>query len=477
MELRDYIHIIRKRWVFLAFLALIGLGAAAIASLLATPRYEARTLSFVSVRSGDGQDLNNSLQQGVLYTQNIVRSFAEAVNSPAVLDPVIADADLQLHETASDLGKDVRAKIGLETVNITIAVTRDDPVEAANIANAVTASFRAQASELTRPAPDQRSPVLVTTVTPAAVPDAPVSPRTKLNLAAGLLAGLALGIGCTLLQEVLDTRIRGVRQVRDITQAPVLGEIAYDEVTPKRPLFVQSEPTSPRSEAFRSLRTNLQFLDVEGGPRAFVVTSSIPGEGKTTTAANLAVAMSQSGLRTLVVDADLRDPSLANIFGIEGAVGLTDVLIGNVALEDATQTWGVDGLIILPAGRIPPNPSELLGSKAMLDLLRSLEQTYDAVLIDTPPLLPVTDAALLSAQVRGALVVIAAGRTHTGELQSAIESLKNVGAHVAGLVITMLPAKAMGYANYGYRSSGPTDNRLIQLRTPQHRLSPDRPLA
>ena len=348
-------------------------------------------------------------------------------------------------------------------------------MKAANIANAVTASFRAKASELTRPAPDQRSPVLVTTVTPAVVPEAPVWPRTKLNLASGLVAGLALGLGFSLLQEMLDTRIWKVRQIRFITQAPILGEIAYDQLTPQRPLFVQSEPTSPRSEAFRSLRTNLQFLDVEGGPRAFAVTSAIPGEGKTTTTANLAVAMAQFGLRTLVIDADLRDPTLSTVFGIEGAVGLTDVLIGNVALGDALQTLGIENLTILPAGRIPPNPSELLGSKVMLDLLRSLEQNYDAVLIDTPPLLPVTDAALLSAQVRGAIVIIAAGRTRTGQLQGAIESLNKVGARVAGLVFTMLPAKDMAYGGYGYGSPDLVDSQRAGYVLPRHRLSQGQP--
>ena len=450
MELRDYIRILRKRWLLIAVLALAGVAGAALASILMTPKYEARTLSFVSVQNGG---TISEFAAGTTYAQNIIRSFTEAVPSPKVLDEVVNDPDLGLDETASELAESVQATAVLNTVNIEIVVTRPDPVEAANIANAVTASFRKQAAELTRPAEDAPSPVQVTILAPAEVPPGPVSPNVPLNLALGLLVGLALGLGIAILIEVLDTRIRGERHIREITDAPILGAITFDKNAPKRPLIVQAEPSSPRAEAFRSLRTNLQFLDVEGGPRSFVVTSSVAAEGKSTTTANLAIVMAQSGIRVLVIDADMRSPSIASIYGIEGAVGLSDVLIGRVKLPDAIQPWGMKTLSILPAGATPPNPSELLGSRAMVALLRAVEKEFDAVLIDAPPLLPVTDSALLAKHVRGAIVVVASGRTHRGQLHGAIESLRNIGAHVAGLVVTMLPTKgpdAYGYGRYGY---------------------------
>jgi len=334
---------------------------------------------------------------------------------------------------------------------------RADPAEAANIANAVTASFRKQASELTKPAEGEQSPVQVTILTPADVPNEPVSPNVRLNLVLGLLLGLALGLAVALLIEVFDTRIRTETHVRQLSDAPILGGIAFDKQAPKRPLIVQAEPNSPRAEAFRSLRTNLQFLDVEGGPRSFVVTSSVEAEGKSTTTANLAIVLAQSGARVLVIDGDLRSPSVADLFGIEGGVGLSDVLIGRVRLQDAVQVWGLKNLALLPAGTVPPNPSELLGSQAMVSLLRHVEKEFDVVLIDGPPLLPVTDSAILAKQVRGALVVVAAGRTHRGQLGGALDSLGHVGAHVGGLVLTMLPTKgpdAYGYGRYGYGAYG-----------------------
>lgn len=454
MELRDYIRVFRKRWILIVAFTLAGVAVASLVSLLTTPKYQAKTLSFVSVQNGGTV---TEFAQGTTFAQNIIRSYIDAISSPRVLDEVVADTDLGLELTATELARDVQAAAVLNTVNIEITVTRADPIEAANIANAVTASFRKQASELTRPAADEQSPVVVTILTPAETPTEPVSPNTRLNLVLGVLVGLALGLAVAILIEVLDTRIRTEHHVRQLSDAPILGGIAFDKLAPKRPLIVQSEPNSPRAEAFRSLRTNLQFLDVEGGPRSFVVTSSVPSEGKSTTTANLAIVMAQSGARVLVIDGDLRSPSVAEMFGIEGGVGLTDVLIGRVKLGDAIQVWGLKNLSILPAGTMPPNPSELLGSQAMVSLLRHVEKEFDVVLIDAPPLLPVTDSALLSKHVRGALVVVAAGRTHRGQLAGSVESLHNVGSHVAGIVLTMLPTKgpdAYGYGRYGYGSYG-----------------------
>ncbi|MFW8745217.1 CpsD/CapB family tyrosine-protein kinase, partial [Mesorhizobium japonicum] len=223
----------------------------------------------------------------------------------------------------------------------------------------------------------------------------------------------------------------------------------------RRPLIVHDDPNSARAEAFRSLRTNLQFLDVEGGPRSFVIASAIPEEGKTTTAANLAIAIAQSGARVAVVDADLRRPRLAGYLGLEGAVGLSDVLIGRVPLTDALQPWGNVPLMVLPAGTRPPNPSELLGSRAMELLLQVLEREFDTVLIDVPPLLPVTDGALLAKQTRGALLLVAAGRVRRDELAGAIRALENVDAHLSGLILTMLPVKGPdAYGRYGYGRYG-----------------------
>jgi capsular exopolysaccharide synthesis family protein len=286
----------------------------------------------------------------------------------------------------------------------------------------------------------------------ATIPTSAVSPNIPLNLALGALVGLALGLGVAVLREVLDTRIRNQRDVELISDVPILGGIAFDIKAAERPLIVQVDPRSPRAESFRTLRTNLQFVEIEGA-RSFVVTSSVEREGKSTTAVNLAIAMADAGMRVLLVDADLRRPKAAQYLDLEGAVGLTDVLIGRATLADTVQRWGRNGLHVLPAGMVPPNPSELLGSQAMKRLIAAVEGEFDTVIFDSPPLLPVTDAAILSKRVGATIMVVAAGYTRKNQLAGAITALQNVDVQVSGLVLTMLPVKgpdAYGYGHYGY---------------------------
>jgi capsular exopolysaccharide synthesis family protein len=444
MELSDYIRFLRKRWIVVFIFTLVGLSAGAIATLVTTPQYQASTLVFVSVQSSGGV---GELAQGNAFVQQQVKSYAEAANTPRVLDSVIDDLDLD--ETAGQLAETITASAPLDTVNIEITATRPDPEEAAEIANAVTASFRQVIADINQPANGDPSPITIAILRPATVPDAPISPSLGLNLLIGGLVGLILGLATAVVLELLDTRIHGERDVRELTQAPILAGIVYDRTAESRPLVIHSEPNSPRAEAFRALRTNLQFLDLEGKPQCFVITSSVDQEGKTTTTANLAIAISDSGARVLVIDADLRRPTLADHLGIEGGVGLSDVLIGRVPLESAVQGWGRNGLVVLPSGPTPPNPSELLGSQAMVDLLRTVEQHFDTVLLDAPPLLPVTDAAVLSKQTRGALLVVAAGRTKRPELTRSLATLENVGARVGGIIMTMVPAKGPDAYTYG----------------------------
>jgi succinoglycan biosynthesis transport protein ExoP len=453
VELSDYFRILRKRWITITAITLVGLATAAAATILTTPKYEASTLVYVQVQSSGSV---GDLAQGSTFIRSQVKSFAEVVGTPRVLDAAITS--LAIDESAAELARSIVATAPADTVNITIAVTRDSPSEAADIANAVTSSFRQVVQEITASGDlAQSSQVSVSVLRDATQPSSPISPNTAMNLAIGLLAGLLLGFGTAILREVLDTRIRGERDVRAITESPIIGGISFDPNAVQKPLIVQDDPHSVRAEAFRTLRTNLQFLDVESGSKSFVVTSSIPSEGKTTTSANLAIALADSGARVLLIDADLRRPKIASYMGIEGAVGLTDVLISRAQLEDVLQPWGRGNMMVLPAGSIPPNPSELLGSRAMASLLRTLESEFDLVIIDLPPLLPVTDAALVSKLTKGALVVVAAGRTHKGELAGAVAALQNVGANVAGIILTMLPTRgpdAYGYGRYGYGGYG-----------------------
>ena len=282
----------------------------------------------------------------------------------------------------------------------------------------------------------------------AQVPDKASSPKILQNLGVGLIVGLLVGLGVAVLRHVLDTRVRNEDDVRAVTASPILGVVAYDQDVPSHPVILRDEPLAAPSEAVRRLRTNLQFIDIADRPKSIVISSSIPSEGKSTIAINLAVSLADTGARVILVDADLRRPSIAEYLGIEGGVGLTTVLIGRAEVEDVVQPLGKTSLDLLPAGQIPPNPSELLGSMAMADLLERLSASYDMVLLDSPPLLPVTDAVVLSNLAGGALVVVGADRIHRPQLQQSLDSLETAGAHVFGIVMNKIASREA--AAYGY---------------------------
>jgi capsular exopolysaccharide synthesis family protein len=447
MELTDYIRILRKNWLIIVVATLLGVGIAAVWSLTRTPMYQAQSTVFVSTQAGSSI---TELQQGSSFTQSRVMTYSNLVTTPIVMNPVIAELGLGM--TASELGARVSASAATGTTLISITVTDADPVQAAEIANALGASLAAAVESIEAietPEGTQASPVRLSRVQDALPPLSPSSPNVPLNLALGGLIGLALGIGVAVLRSVLDTRVRTPRDVEQVTDRPLIGAIAYDPRAKERPLIVHADPLSPRAESFRALRTNLQFLDM-GGRSSFVITSAMPSEGKSTTTINLAIALADAGKRVALIDTDLRKPKVAEYLGIEGGVGLTDVLIGRTRVGDVMLPWGQRSLYVMPAGKIPPNPSELLGSRQMHALLEVLERDFDVVLCDAPPLLPVTDAAILAKATSGAIVVISAGRTSRHQLSSAIDALQTVDANVAGLVMTMVPTRGPDSYAYGY---------------------------
>lgn len=449
MELIDYIRILRKNWLIIVVATLLGIGIAATYSLTRTPQYETQSTVFVSSQSGSTiQDL----QQGNVFTQQRVTTYTNLVSTPIVMNPVIAELDLGI--TAAQLDAQVDASSALNTTLITITVTNPDAILAADIANALASSLTAAVEEIETPNDSDVSPVRLTRVKDALPPLSPSSPNVPLNLALGALVGLAIGIGTAVLRSVLDTRIRSPRDVEQVTDRPMIGAIPFDPKVKERPLIVHADPLSPRAESFRALRTNLQFLDMEGRS-SFVITSSVPSEGKSTTTINLAIALADAGKRVALIDCDLRKPKVAEYLGIEGGAGLTDVLINRARVGDVMLPWGQRSLYVLPAGKVPPNPSELLGSAQMHTLLEVLERDFDVVLCDAPPLLPVTDGAILAKATSGAIVVVASGQTNRHQLDGAMDALQTVGAKVAGLVMTMVPTRgpdayyAYG-AGYGY---------------------------
>lgn len=467
MELRDYLRILHRNWVIMLALTLVGLAAGAGYAYLQAPKYVASTQLYVSVRTEGAA--TGDLVQGTTFARQMVTSYVDVITTALVLEPVIDE--LNLETTVPALASRVAATTPLNTVMIDLTVTDTDPKLAAAIANQTAASFAdAVQDTLEKPSTEGgTSPVTVTVTSPATEPTRPSSPNVPLLIMLGGLLGLAAGVGFAMLRTVLDVRIHTLHDIEQLTDKPMLGGIAYDPEATKRPLIVHADPRSPRAESFRTLRTNLQFLNAGAG-RTFVISSAGPGDGKSTTTANLAIALAETGARVALIDGDLRLPRVADYMGLEGGVGLTNVLIGRVDIADALQKWGTNDLYVLPSGPVPPNPSELLGSAAMDRVLGSLVDYFDYILIDAPPLLLVTDAAVIGKKASGVILAAASGKTKKQELSGAIRTLETAGVELLGIVVTMLPTKgpdSYGYGAYTYGSTHTLDQAQPELSTAQ----------
>lgn len=449
MELTDYLNVLRKYWISVVAAALAGLALGAGYSLLSKPTYTAATSVYLSVQSGNTA---GELNSGSTYAENQVTSYAQIVKTPIVLQPVIDR--LQLGMTAERLAGKVTATVPSSTAIIKVSVVTGEPELTAAIANEIGSQLVVTVQHLSPAASNGTKNVQATIVTPATVPTSWTTPKVTTNLALGLVLGLMLGVGQAVLRDTLDTTVRNEADVAKVTDSSVIGVIGYDEDAAQNPLIVQAGPHSPRAEAYRRLRTNIQFLEVGDRSNTIVVTSSIPDEGKSTTAINIASILAEAGDSVLLIDADLRKPSVAKYLNLEGSVGLTTILIGRAQLADVMQPFGEGKLQVLPAGQIPPNPSELLGSKAMKQLLEEAAQKFDIVIIDSPPLLPVTDSAILTRITGGALVVVGSGTVTRPQLRGALDSIEDVDGKVLGLVLNKLHVEDAGYYRYHYYKQG-----------------------
>ena len=444
MELRDYIRVLLKHWLSIVLISVVGLAGAAAFTFTQPRLYTAQAQSFVAL---SGTDLGG-IAGGATYTEQRLASYVELASTPDVLRPVIDELGLE------SLGE-VSASNPTGTVLLNIVVTNPDPIDAAEIANAVSRQMSVviSAVETTAgvPGPDGAPiSVKVTLVDPAEPPTSPSSPRTTVNLLLGLLIGLAAGVGVAFLRESLDTRVHTPDELVDLTGSAPLGLIGFDPDASSDPLVAQN-PRASRSEAFRTIRTNLQYVDVDNPPKVIVITSALPLDGKSTTAINLAITFAQAGKKTVVVETDLRRPKASAYLGVESAVGLTDVLAGQIPLAEALVQWNRGQLTLLPAGHVPPNPSELLGSQQMQEVLEALREQFDVVVIDTTPLLPVTDGAVVAKAGDGAILVVRFNRTTREQLAIAMESLRQVDARLLGTVLNFVPTRKRGY---GYRYGG-----------------------
>jgi capsular exopolysaccharide synthesis family protein len=424
-----------------------------------TPTYQSTVRMFVSTpQSSDGTAYQNGL-----FSQQRVVSYATLIVGEQVAGQVVEDLGLDL--TAKQLQRKLTSRVVPETVLFELTATDPDPARAKAIADATGAAFTKLVADLESPARGTPAPIKVTVVDAADVPTEPSSPQPFRTIPLSAALGLLAGIGLAVLRDTFDVTVKDVDRLSERLGAPMLGLVGYDSDARKAPLPVEAKPQSSHAEAFRQLRTNLQFVDIDQNTKTFLITSSLPGEGKTRTASNLALVIAQAGQRVVLVEADLRRPRVNNYLGLVDDVGVTTVLLGQVSLREALQPYGDLPLQMLSSGRQPPNPSELLSSDRMSRLLAELRELADVIILDAPPLLPVTDAAVLARQADGAILVVRYGKTTYDQVDRSAESLRLVGARLLGTIVNMAPARGSDAYAYSYTYSYAPLNERPKLAT------------
>ena len=446
MTLLDFVRMTRHNaWLLLASVVL-GLVAAAGYSLTQPTLYG--SVSTGIVVAGNSNSISDATA-GMVLAEQKAAAYTILTGTRQVTQDV-ADG------LRSKYGKDVPFSLSpgvtggsvLFTVTA-IAPTPSEAKDAADLGLTATADAAARLESLTTTGTPGQSVVKLQPYISAAESPNPVSPNWKANLPIGAIAGLVIGYGIAFIRRSIDGRVRTQSEVEELTGAGVIGVIPKVAELEQQRVEEGQVSLGEASEAFRHLRTNLRYVNVDSPPKCIVVTSANASEGKSTVAANLARVLAESGQITLLVDADLRRPSQHRTFDLDGSVGLTQVLAGDVSIDDAIQNSELPNLKILSAGRIPPNPSELVGSQRMHNLLVALSENR-TVIVDAPPLLPVTDGGLLTAAADGAILVMATGRTYKEQLRVCARILKQVNGRLLGSVMNLAPLRGIGAVVYGY---------------------------
>lgn len=441
MTVLDFLRLTGRHWKTLAIGVIVGIIAAFGYTQIQPHVFEASSSGYVIAGSSVDAGFPISGSEASIAKAN---SYLPLINSGPVREKIAANPELGLAEGETLQGR-LTATVAPNSELIQVTASAPTPEDAVALANGALQAMADVITDIETQIGGGVSNVSVVPLEDALQPTSPVTPNLRNNLLIGGGIGIVLAYVFVFLRKALDVKVRTSKDLAAATRAGALGRI------PKSPQLMgknrgTNDADAIAAESFRRLRTNLRFASVDEEIRSMVITSSNAGEGKSTIATSLAQVLAQSNTPTILIDADLRRPTVATVLGIDGKVGLSEVLSGQISLEDALVASKIPGLYVLPSGRIPPNPSEMLGSEAMKSIINLLSTDY-IVVIDAPPLLPVTDAAVLSTRVDGVVLVATAGRTRREDVSAARDMIDQVNGRLLGTVLNMVPPRdtADGY--------------------------------
>lgn len=506
MELREYLIPLRKWWWLIVTATVLGAASAFVATQFQVPQYRTRASLMI------GQAISNPNPTGLEFytTQQLAGTYADiALRQPVrdatmealglgwlpqystrlvpntqlleitVIDTVperaqavanVLAEQLVLQSPTGEVDPQRQEFITsqLDQLEVDISATEEElsqlqselgeMISARQIADAQTeiASLRTKLTTLQA----NYASLLINTergalnslriIEPAALPSTPINDNTLVTVLLGAAIGFVLSAGAAYLMEYLDDTLKTPEEISSALEAPIIGFIAATNGNGEHYAVVAQSPRSAVAEAFRTLRTNLEFAGVDRPLKTILVTSPSPGDGKTTVATNLAMITAQGDKRVVLVDADMRRPRVHRFANLSNSFGLSDVFRNKMALSEATQSWAAsENLAVITSGSLPPNPAELLNSSRMGEILEELSTQADAVIIDSPPVM-VTDPSILAARVDGVVIVVEPGRTNAVAARALVEQMKRADARVVGVVLNRIPRRP-GYYYGGYK--------------------------
>lgn len=451
MDFIGTVNLVKSNKLIFALSFVSSLFFASYINASTTPMYKSVAQVFVSTPMAASDA--GALLSGSSFSQQRVKSYAEIVNSALILDPVIQNLGLQV--TAKDLAKIITAQVPADTVLLNISALDSNPQRAADIANEVAEQFSVAVESIEEPLTNISGNLVSVSIAKKAIPaDSPSSPKKTVNLIISAIFGLLLGFGISHLKRSLNTT---VTSEGDLFGLPLLAAIEFDYEANDKPLITQIDRYSPRTESFRTLRTSMRYIAPSIPSKVIAFTSAVPKEGKTTSALNFGISLVQSDCRTVVIEADLRrsqfssyllelkyrtQEGLSELLNEKGKLTPLKVTKNSVRINNS-KLW------VIPSGKTPPNPSELLSSPRFDELIQILRGKFDYVIIDCPPLLPVTDAAIVASKADGVILIVHTNSTKKSELTSARAAIESVSGKIFGIVMNKIPRSGSG--NYGYR--------------------------
>ncbi len=507
MELRQYFRVIRARKWVIILAVVVSVAAAAVASLLIPKTYEAEANLLISESGSQSAVLDTALSGFSMQPERGLQTQVRMMRMRPAFERTIRRLDLREHPDQLIARTQVTAEG--QTNVITVRVRDGNPLRAQRIANVFAAEYAlwvrdfsrsrikaaadqvesqlrdsreelVQLGEVAGKTPTDRQKVAlqlaaqdyaglseqlrqltireqmevgpVQVVNRAALPASPVSPKPIRNVALATMLGLVVGLAGAFTLEALDNTVKTADEVAEIVGAPVLGIVPLTKEAEETPVAITTTGSSPVAEAFRGIRNSLDFINFEHRIKTLLITSAAPGEGKSTAAANLAVGLARAGKKVVLISVDFHRPKSATYLGLSESLGLSHVLTGQYGLEKCLQQSPETGLLVLASGKVPPNPSELLGSDRMRDLIAQLSERVDWVILDGPPLLAVADTTAVAKWVDGTIVVVRASRTQREALERSIEMLAGVGAKPVGAVLLGVADGSSATVAYGYSS-------------------------